>query len=97
MRLFVLRGEILDYLRLIGDRTVDELEIIHVFYQEYRDTHIKDALFYLSDKGYIDKKEISLNNHRYKKKTTYRITAKGIDLLDGFINDTGVAIPDEKN
>lgn len=97
MRVFTLRGEILDYLRFIGNKSVDELNITHIFYMDYLHLDIKDSLFYLSDKGYISKNEVDVFGHAYKKKNIYKLTAKGIDLLDGLIKDSGIVVPNEKN
>jgi predicted transcriptional regulator len=78
----VLRGEILEYLYFICPKAVNENIIIKLFIEYYKQEEIIKALFYLADKGYI--KAI------HDKPKKYQITAKGMDLLHGDIEDKGV-------
>lgn len=93
MILQTLRGQILDFLRRVGMRDVEEITIIEVFYRLYTVTEIKESLIYLTDKAYIMRTEMEHPLNRRQKKVFYRITAKGIDLLDGVIKDAGVISP----
>ncbi|MBX0311162.1 MAG: hypothetical protein JHC31_05210 [Sulfurihydrogenibium sp.] len=79
----VLRGMILDYLYFISPKAVNENIIIKLFIGFYKQEEIIRALFYLADKGYI-------RVIHDKPKFEYQITAKGIDLLFGDIEDKGV-------
>ena len=90
-----LRGLLLDFLKRIYPKEIEELAIISVFYQYYHDKEIKQALHYLVDKGYAEKKETQHPYIRRKKIAFYRITARGIDLLEGTITDEGVTLPEE--
>lgn len=95
MILQTLRGQILDFLRRVGMRDVEEISIIEVFYRLYTVTEIKESLVYLHDKGYIVRSEMDHILNRRQKKVFYRITASGIDLLDNIKKDPGVVVPDE--
>lgn len=91
-----LRGLLLDFLKRIYPKDIEELAIISVFYQYYQDKEIKQALHYLVDKGYVEKKEMK---HPYNKRKTvhfYRLTAQGIDLLENTIQDEGIMLPEEE-
>ena len=85
-----LRGQILDFLQRIYPREIEELGVISVFYQYHTDKAIKQSLQYLADKGYVEINEVPHPYHRRKKVRLYRITATGIDLLEGTIHDDGV-------
>jgi len=81
-----LRGMILDYLYSISPKAIDEDKIVKLFIGYYKQEEIIRALFYLADKGYI--RVI----HDKPKFFEYQITAKGIDVLHGDIEDKGVII-----
>ncbi len=87
-----LRGQILDFLKRIYPREIEELGIISVFYQYYTDKDIRQSLQYLADKGYVEIKELPHPYQRRKKVKLYRITATGIDLLEGTIRDEGIIL-----
>jgi len=89
-----LRGLILDFLKRIYPREIEELEIIAVFYQYHRDTEIRQALAYLVDKGYVEAKKVAIPYDKRKYRTLYKITPKGIDLLEGEIIDDAVLPPE---
>lgn len=92
MRQASLRGKILHLLR----RAINGLDkdgIVHVFYQYYKLSEIEEALRYLEDKGYIQSEDIKISPRLSYK--FYRITARGIDLLDGIVEEKGIAIPEE--
>lgn len=80
-----LRGIILNYLYSISPKTIEEDKIVKSFIEHYRQDTIIRALFYLADKGYI--RIIHSDNG-----VEYQITAKGIDVLYGDIEDKGVFI-----
>jgi len=90
-----LRGQLLDFLKRIYPNEIEELGIISVFYEYHRDKEIRQSLQYLVDKGYAEKKK---RKHPYRKRenlTFYKITAKGIDLIEGTIEDMGVILEEE--
>lgn len=91
----MLRYEILDYLNRIYPRSVEEIEIISVFYRTYKAKEIKKQLYYLVDKGYVEMSEIEIPYLSYEKKRLFKITPKGIDLLDGQIFDAAIPIPED--
>jgi hypothetical protein len=90
-----LRGQLLDFLKRIYPRNIEELGIISVFYEYYRDKDIKQSLQYLVDKGYVEKEERKHPYRRREKVSFYKISAKGIDLIEGTIDDAGVILEDE--
>lgn len=51
---------------------------------------LRGHLFYLKDKGYVDFHEVKIGSQG--RAFMWRITAGGIDLLDGTYNDPGVQI-----
>lgn len=89
-----LRGEILDFLRMAEMRYVERITIIEVFYQYWKDRQIIESLEYLVDRGYVEEKTIEDPLKRFAKKHLYRITSKGIDVLDGTIKDEGIIVPE---
>jgi len=91
-----LRGLILDFLKRIYPREIEELEIVSVFYQYYRDVEIRQALHYLADKGYVEIKKVILPYDKRRYRTLYKISPTGIDLLEGTIDDPGVIPPENK-
>ncbi len=91
-----LRGQLIDFLKRIYPREIEELAIISVFYQYYTDRDIKQALQYLVDKGYVEKKEVPHPYHRRKTVRLYRITAHGIDLIEGTVHDDGIVLEEEE-
>ena len=63
----LLRGQILDFLKRIYPREIEELEIVSVFYQYYKDVEIKQSLAYLVDKGYVEARKVSIYNKKKQK------------------------------
>lgn len=51
---------------------------------------LRGHLFYLKDKGYVDLHEVKIGSR--DRAFMWRITAVGIDLLDGTLNDPGVTV-----
>lgn len=92
----MLRYEILDFLNRIYPRAVEEIEIISVFYRTYRAKEIKRQLYYLVDKGYIEADEVEIPYIYYEKKKLFKITPKGIDLIEGRIRDDSIPLPLEE-
>ncbi len=88
-------GLILDFLKRIYPREIEELEVIAVFYQYHRDTDIRQALAYLVDKGYVEAKKVAIPYDKRRYRTLYKITPKGIDLLEGEIVDDTVLPPED--
>ena len=89
-----LRGELITFLRTVYPDGIPEQVIMRSFYDYNERDVIIAALEYLAEKGYVEKKEIP---HPYKEQAIvrwFKITAKGIDLIEGNIAlDKGVYIP----
>ena len=90
-----LRGYILDFLKRIYPRKVEELNIIATFYQYWTDSQIKRTLAYLTEKGYVEIEEKPHPVLKRKRLRLYKLTARGIDLLEGTIADNGIILPEE--
>ncbi|MDR2897482.1 MAG: hypothetical protein LBU99_01615 [Spirochaetaceae bacterium] len=93
MKQNTLRGKLLDFLKYLYPEGAEINEVITVFFQYHKVADIEEALEYLSDKGYILKKEVP---HPYRAKESirwYKILPKGIDLINGDIADEpGISI-----
>ena len=90
-----LRGAILDFLKRIYPLEIEELDVISVFYQYYKDKEIRQALAYLVDKGYVERKEKRHPVYKRKRLIFYKATAKGIDLMEGTVSDDGIILPED--
>lgn len=87
-----LRGAILQFLRDIYPEGSERRTIMSVFYAYHTYETIDPALEYLVDKEYVSRKDVP---HPYRAGdaiSIYRITAKGIDLLDGILSDPAVLV-----
>ena len=91
-----LRGYILDFLKRIYPRKVEELNIIATFYQYWTDSQIKRTLAYLTEKGYVEIEEKPHPVLKRKRLRFYKLTAKGIDLAEGTIADSGIILPEDE-
>lgn len=90
----MLRGKIL---RLLSDMYPDGIErtsLVGIYHAYEHVDDIDKSVAYLIDKGYCSKTETP---HPYKANmfvTYYKITPKGIDLIEGNCEpDTGILIP----
>jgi len=92
MRENELRGKIIVFLEHIYPENVEEMSIIGVLYEYHEPEDIRRALEYLTDRGYVARREIP---HPYKERTfvrLYKITPSGIDLKAGLSKDAGVTV-----
>ena len=93
MKQNILRGKILALLKKVYPNGVDEVTIISILYQYHRDIDILASLEYLVCKGYALRKEHSHPYMELEKLLWYKLTASGIDLLEGNIpEDPGITI-----
>lgn len=91
-----LRGAILQFLKDIYPEGAEKRTILSIFYQYHRYEAIERSLEYLVDKEYVSRKDVP---HPYRTSdniSIYRITTKGIDLLDGLMADPAVLMPREE-
>lgn len=87
-----LRGKILEFLKHLYPEGADERSVVSIYYEYHRHADILGSLEYLTDKEYISRKEIP---HQYKpgeKIKLYKISPKGIDLLEGLIEDPAILV-----
>ncbi|MDR1420641.1 MAG: hypothetical protein LBI86_09725 [Treponema sp.] len=79
----ILRGKLLSFLKYVYPEGADQETVTKVLFQYHKVEDIEEALEYLADKEYIEKKELP---HPYKRGELYRwykIKPSGIDLLEG--------------
>jgi DNA-binding PadR family transcriptional regulator len=97
MGMKALRGEILDFLYRIEPRYIEDIEIIGIFYQYYRDYEIRKALNYLVGKGYAKVEEVPHPYKQFEKKRLYSITPAGVDILELTKRDDGIIVPERRD
>ena len=89
----VLRGLLLELLQDVYPEGIEKKSIVSIFFQYHQVADIATSLEYLTDKEYVIKKELP---HPYIKQETigwYKLTPKGIDLLEGNIDaDPGILV-----
>ena len=93
MKATVLRGKLLDLLRKVYPEGIDVRTVFSVLFQYHKTDEISASLEYLVDKGYAERKQFP---HPYMEQELlqwYKLTAKGIDLIECTIpEDPGVII-----
>jgi len=89
----ILRGKLLDLFRKVYPEGIDQKTIISILFQYHKIGDIQTSLEYLVGKEYALKKEHPHPYIKQEKILWYKLTPKGIDLLDGNIeNDPGILI-----
>jgi hypothetical protein len=89
----VLRGKILDLLKKVYPDGVEYQTLITILYQYHKVDDITASLEYLVDKEYILKKEHSHPFMEQELVRWYKLTPKGMDLLEGNIAaDPGILV-----
>ena len=86
------RGQILDFLNRIYPEKASEITIIGVFYQYFRDIEIRRSLQFLVDKGYLEVEPIKHPVIRGKVEKHFKITAEGIEILEGIKEDASILL-----
>ena len=90
----ILRGKLLELLKSVYPEGVERKTIISIFFQYHRVDDIASSLEYLIDKEYVIKKEFPHSYLKNENVQWYKLSPKGIDLMDGNINgDPGILIP----
>lgn len=92
-----LRGDLLQFLKNIYPSEAKESSIIAAYFQYHRPSAIEHALNYLADSGLSLKIE---RQHPYRaldKVNFYKISPKGINLVEHSISDAGVIVIDERD
>jgi hypothetical protein len=92
----ILRGKILKLLREVYPEGADRITVLSILFQYHKADDITASLEYLADKEYVLKKE---SPHPYLERELirwYKLTPRGVDLLEGSIGaDPGILIPRE--
>ncbi len=96
MKTRLLRGYILKFLYEIYPRDIELIGIVDVFYKDWRVASLKKALEYLTDKEYVEKKEIEAPGRKFTRVTIYKLTPKGVDIVEGNLKDNGVLFADDE-
>lgn len=90
-----LRGSLLQMFKQVSPSAVEENAVIAAYYQYHKPVDIRRALQYLSDSGYLDKTKDPHPYHRLEKINRYKISPKGINLLEGDARDIGIVVFEE--
>lgn len=88
----IIRGKVIEFLKYLYPEGADERTVLGTFYEYYKTEDISQALGYLTDKGYVTKKELPHPCKRAETISVYKISPDGIDLWDGTVSDPGVQI-----
>lgn len=92
-----LRGAILQMMNNLNPTAAEENAIIAAYYQYYKPAVIRKSLQYLVDSGYLNKTKDPHPFMRLEKITRYKISPKGINLLEGDARDVGIVVfPEEE-
>jgi DNA-binding PadR family transcriptional regulator len=91
-----LRGALLQMLKNISPTQAEENAIIAAYYQYYKPVDIRRALGYLVDSGYLERTKDPHPYLRLEKINRYKITPKGINLLEGDACDIGIVVFDDE-
>jgi len=86
----LLRGYLLQFLRRVYPHGIYAQDIIDVFKHDFHIRTIMANIAYLVEKGYVAEEEKSHPAYRTRKVIIYRLTPKGVDLVEQTINDDGV-------
>jgi hypothetical protein len=90
----ILRGKLLGLLKEVYPDGVDYQTLIAILFQYHKTGDIIASLAYLADKDYVLKKE---HPHPFTEQELiqwYKLTPKGMDLLEGNIGaDPGIIVP----
>jgi hypothetical protein len=90
----ILRGKLLELLRNVYPEGIDQKTVISILFQYHKTGDIQTSLEYLTDKEYVIKKEHPHPYLKQEKIQWYKLSPKGIDLLDGNMpDDPGILVP----
>ena len=93
MKKNILRGKILALLEKVYPDGADETTIISILYQYHKIEHIRAALEYLSGKGYVEKNQQPHPLAAHEHIRWYKLTPRGVDLLEGNTDpDPGIIV-----
>ena len=87
-----LRGIILKFLGEVYPHMALEIDLLDMFHEDWTVKTIQQALQYLVDKGYVERIDKPLRFLQFEKKIFYKLTPKGVDLLEGVVEDPGVLV-----
>lgn len=93
----VLRGDLLQFLGTIYPSEAKETSIIAAYFQYHTPAAIMKALNYLADSEFVEKIERPHLFRPLDKVAFYKISPKGINLMERSITDAGVTVIDERD
>lgn len=94
-RIKTLRGDILQFIYNLNGTAVAEKSIVQAYFEYYTMEDLKKALAYLVESRYIIKEERQHPIFALTKESFYRITAAGMNVVEGDKQDAGVSIMPE--
>jgi len=89
----ILRGKILDLLKSVYPDGIEKKTFFSILFQYHKAEDIRASLEYLVDTGYVSLKEQPHPVFAQDKVKWYKLTPKGLNLIDGNIQeDPGILI-----
>lgn len=89
----ILRGKLLALLKQLYPEGLEEMAIIAIEHEYSRPDDIRACLSYLTDKGYLLKRQTPHPLKAGEMIIGYKITPSGLDLIDGNVSpDPGVTL-----
>lgn len=91
----ILRGDILQFVYESKMPRVKKSAIRTAYYQYYSYPDIDRAISYLVDRGYLDEELLQSPIERGRTDEFYSLSADGMLIVEGSLEDKGIAIGDE--
>jgi len=93
MKQNILRGKILALLKKIYPDGADDITLLSILYQYHKTDDILASLEYVADKDYAEKKQHPHPFKEHEQVRWYKLTPKGVDLLEGNVDpDPGILV-----
>lgn len=88
----ILRGRILEALSMFRSRAVEAVQVTQLesLMRDHRRDEIETQVSYLREKGYVEDATTRLDHRHRVGVEAVRITAAGIDLVEGVVADEAI-------